>query len=102
MHMCGHRCTHMHVCTHIHGDQKYAHIFMHTCMYPSLTQIHQKIKIYLCLFNVYVCVCVCVCLHEFIYTMHVSADACGSQKRAPEPLELELQAALRHHVGDGN
>jgi hypothetical protein len=29
-------------------------------------------------------------------------DACGGQKRMPNPLELELQVVVSHHVGAGN
>ena len=34
--------------------------------------------------------------------VHMSADACGGQKRASDPLELELQEVVSCHVGAGN
>jgi hypothetical protein len=41
----------------------------------------------------------------FTYMLHGSTcvpDALGGQKRASNPLELELRMAVSHHVGAGN
>lgn len=40
-----------------------------------------------------------MCLYEFIY--HVHAGATRGQKRATDPLELELQVALGCHMDAG-
>lgn len=43
-----------------------------------------------------ICVYVCVCLSIFMYT--TCAGTCVGQKRAFDPLELDLQVAMSHHV----
>ena len=40
--------------------------------------------------------CLCVCIHSCV------PGACRGQKRALDPLELELGVAVRHYVGTGN
>jgi hypothetical protein len=44
----------------------------------------------------YVCMYVCICM----YVHHVCA--CGGQKGISDPLELELQTTVSHHVGARN
>jgi hypothetical protein len=39
-----------------------------------------------------VCVCVCVCV------LHMSTVSWKGQKRTPDPLGLELQAVVSHHM----
>lgn len=51
-------------------------------------------------FKIYMCgcfICVCMCL----YTTCV-LGAYGGQKKASDPLELELQMKKSYHVGCGN
>jgi hypothetical protein len=42
------------------------------------------------------CVCVCVCVHH-----HMHLGASGGPERAPDPLELELQAVRSCYEGLG-
>lgn len=41
------------------------------------------------------------CLHVCLYTTYMPGDP-QDQKRASDPLQLELQMAVSHHVGGGN
>ena len=50
------------------------------------------IKMFMC---VCVSVCVCVCL-QCMYMHHIYGGACGGQKTALDPLELELRRVLSH------
>ena len=34
--------------------------------------------------------------------LHMRADSCGGQKRASDPLRLELQVVVSHKVSSGN
>lgn len=42
-----------------------------------------------------------VFLQACVCTTHV-ISVCGDQKRAPDPLEVELYMVLSYHVGAGN
>lgn len=45
------------------------------------------------------CVCVCMCVHMCMYMCMCMCDnACGSQKRVLDPLELELQEVVSHRL----
>ena len=41
-------------------------------------------------------------LSVFIYVHHMRVGAGGGQKRALDPLELQLQIVVSYHVGSGN
>lgn len=55
-----------------------------------------KLSYFLIFFPVY------SCLPECMYVAICVLGACGSQKRAFDPLELEFQIAVSHHVGAWN
>jgi hypothetical protein len=48
------------------------------------------------MFLIYMCVCVCVCVcvctrvHVCVSVCHMNAGACKDQKKALDPLEMEL------------
>jgi hypothetical protein len=50
-----------------------------------------------------VCVCVCVCLSVpvCLCVCECECSACGVQKRALTPPELELQVIVNYHMGAG-
>ena len=65
--------------------------------------MHARVCVCVCV-CVYVCVCVCarararVCVPGCMAVYHMCAEASGDQERALNPLELELQMIMSHHV----
>ena len=51
----------------------------------------------MCLF---MCVCTMCCFNTYVH--HVLPATCGGQKKALDPLELQLQMVVSLHVGSGN
>lgn len=52
-------------------------------------------------FKFYYFMCMNV-LSACMYAYHVCAWSCGDQKGASDPLRLELEIIMSHHVGTGN
>lgn len=75
-----HTCMYSNTCMQ---TKEYVHIFMHTYMYPSFTQIHQKIKIFYLM-----------CMHVCAYMYVCALVICRNQERVSDPPELELQALV--------
>lgn len=42
-----------------------------------------------------------VCLHVWVHT-HINAIGSGSQKRATDPRELDLETVMSHYIGVEN
>lgn len=40
-------------------------------------------------------------MSKIMYVHHICVQACGTQKRALDPRELELQMNVTHHMGAG-
>lgn len=85
VHMCVQLQVHM--CTHVHGGQRTTSV--------SFLRYHPSFVSNLYIYFMYMRSFACLCA---LYTCITKRD----QKRAPSPLELELQTAVSCYMGAGN